>query len=129
VRLTDELNQKAGILQMLQERRDQLVDQIAKQKLVMDAHGLDINTPVFDLPQKVDGVVTAVSNDRLIEVSIGSDDGLRPGNTLEVFRNNSYLGRVIIRKTSPDRSVAEILPKWQKGRIKVDDRVATKLSG
>jgi hypothetical protein len=46
---------------------------------------------------------------------------------LEVFRNTTYLGRIVVKKTSPDRSVGEILRKYQKGPVKVKDSVATKL--
>jgi len=54
--------------------------------------------------------------------------GLREGHKLEVFRGNAYLGRVVIRRTEPDRAVAEIDPAYRKGSIRKGDRVATKLS-
>ena len=97
-------------------------------KEVLDRHDLDEFTPVVDIPPRVDGVVTAVSDRDLLEISIGSDDGLRVGHTLEVYRNNSYLGRVVVRRTEPDRAVVEILPEYRKGTIRKGDRVATKLS-
>jgi len=84
-------------------------------------------TPVVDIPPRVDGIVTNVGEKTLIEVSIGSDDGLRAGHTLEVFRNNAYLGRVEVTQLEPDRAVCRIIPEYRKGIIKRGDRVATKL--
>jgi hypothetical protein len=128
VRLTDRMNELQGMREDLEERRMQLVDQIARMKLVLDRNGLDEFTPVVDIPPTVDGVVTAVGDKDLIEISIGSDDGLRKGHALEVFRQNSYLGRVVVQHTEPDRAVAKILREYRKGTIKKGDRVATKLS-
>ena len=64
---------------------------------------------------------------RIDVISIGADDGLKKGHTLEVYRNNSYLGRVVVRDTMPDRAVVQIVPEFSKGKIRVGDRVATKL--
>jgi hypothetical protein len=72
--------------------------------------------------------VTAVGASKLVEVSLGKDDGLRVGHRIEIFRDNAYLGFAIVRKTEPDRSVAQVDEKSLRGMIKVRDRVATKLS-
>ena len=85
-------------------------------------------TDVANIPPVVDGVVTAVGANDLIEISIGSDDGIRQGHTLEVYRDASYLGRVVIQSTEPDRAVARVLKDFRKGIIRKGDRVATKLS-
>jgi hypothetical protein len=126
--LTDQLNEITGTLRTLREREVQLLAQVGRQKLVLERHDLDEFTPVVDIPPEVDGIVTAIGDKDLIEISIGSDDGLREGHTLDVFRNNAYLGRIVIRRTEPDRAVAEILKAYRKGIIKRGDRVATKLS-
>jgi len=66
-----------------------------------------------------------------VEISIGSDDGIREGHELEVYRasNNTtaYLGRIVIRKTRPERAVGEILKDYIKGPIQANDRVFTKV--
>jgi len=128
VQLTDKLNELEGLRLDLMERQQGLLAQVSRMKEVLDRHDLDEFTPVVDIPPRVDGVVTAVSDRDLIEISIGSDDGLRVGHTLEVYRNNSYLGRVVVRRAEPDRAVAEILREYRKGTIRKGDRVATKLS-
>ena len=62
----------------------------------------------------------------LVAVSIGSDDGLKPGHTVEVFNNSKYLGRVEILKTSPDKAVGRVDVNYQQGPIQEGDRVATR---
>lgn len=127
VDLTDKLNGALDIERTLKERQSQLVDQVAQQKRVMDSHGLTINTPTEAIPPSVDGVVLAVGAKDLIEISLGHDDGLKEGHQMEVFRGATYLGRVIVMKTEPNRAVVKILPEYRKGTIRKDDRVTTRL--
>jgi uncharacterized protein YlxW (UPF0749 family) len=128
VELTDKLHGAAGLEKNLKERQNDLLAEISRYKRVMDKLGINPNMSVEKIPPPLDGIVTAVSSKNLIEVSLGSDDGLKTGHRLEVFRNNLYLGHAIVLKTDPDRSVAQIDEKSQRGLIKVQDRVATKLS-
>lgn len=128
VQLTDQLQTAIGTQRVLQERAQQLVAQVTDMKRVFDAAGVDMNMDTDLIPPQLDGVVTAVGASNLIEVSLGSDDGLRTGHRLEVFRDNTYLGYAVVRRTDPDRAVAEVDERTQRGQIKVSDRVATKLS-
>jgi len=126
--LTDKLNSIAGNAETLKERNEQLAQQVSKQKLVLDAFDLTADTPVHDRPPTLDGLVTAVGDRDLVEISIGSDDGLRENHQLEVYRENEYVGRVVVVKTEPDRAVVRILPDYRRGSIRKGDRVATRLS-
>lgn len=126
--LTDKLNSIAGNAETLKERNEQLAQQVSKQKMVLDAFDLTADTPVHDRPPTLDGVVTAVGARDLVEISIGSDDGLRENHQLEVYRENEYVGRVVVVKTEPDRAVVRILPDYRRGSIRKGDRVATRLS-
>ncbi len=63
----------------------------------------------------------------LIEITVGADDGIKPGHTVEVFRGDRYLGRAVVLEADPDRAVARILREFQQGPIQKDDDVATKL--
>ena len=128
VSITDRLNAIEGERLKLQERQNQLLSQISRMKNVLDKNELTEYTPVDDIPPPVDGVVTAVGRTDLIEISIGGDDGLRVGHTLEVYRNNSYLGRIVVQHIEPDRAVGKILREYRRGIIRKGDRVATKLS-
>jgi hypothetical protein len=129
VQRTDELHSVQGFLGNFKERNLQLAAQISDYKRVMDKMGW---TPTMDVegiaPPNLEGIVTAVGERSLIEVSLGMDDGLRVGHRLEVFRPDAYIGHAVVLKVDPDRAVAQIDEKSQRGLVKVRDRVATKLS-
>jgi hypothetical protein len=127
VELTDQLNSAIGVERSLKEKREQLVEQVAQMKRVMDANGLTINIDTDAIPPKIDGVVLAIGGKDLLEISLGSDSGLKAGHEMEVYRGATYLGRVIVVKAEPNRAVARILPEYRKGSIKKDDRVTTRL--
>jgi septal ring factor EnvC (AmiA/AmiB activator) len=128
VKLTDDLNQAITLRDQEQEKNTQAVLQIAQMKMVMDANGLTADSLVSHIPPKVEGVVLEVSDKDLVEISIGNDDGLKEGHSLEVYRGNTYIGRITIRRTAPDRAVGQIIRELQRGQIKRGDRVSTKLS-
>ena len=80
--------------------------------------------------EPTDGLVSAVrrrGSTQLIEVTIGADDGLRAGHTVEVFRGSKYLGRAEIIRTTPDRAIGKIDRRFLHGQIQEGDRVATRL--
>jgi len=128
VALTDQFNQLEGVRVRLDERNTQLAQQVSRMKMVMDARGIRETDLVSHIPPKVEGIVVAVSERDLIEISLGSDDGLKEGHTLDVYRGNTYLGRVVIRRTAPDRAVGQIQKELQRGQIRKGDHVTTKLS-
>jgi len=128
VALTDDVNRMEGNTRTLQEQHDMLLAQNSKMAVVMRKLDVTVNTNLDGIAPRVDGVVTAVSDKNFIEISIGSDDGLRKNHLMEVYRRNSYVGRVEIVMVEPDRAVAKIIPEFRRGIIKKGDRVATKLS-
>jgi ribosomal protein S15P/S13E len=136
VQRTDEVNQLRRLKADLEQREAPLLLQLSALKDVADKLGVrmdmlpdgTVRTDVDDIPPKVDGVVVNVGEKDLIEISIGDDDGIKKGHELDVYRDNAYLGKVIIVKTSPDRAVGEIIPEFKKGIIRKGDRVATKFS-
>ncbi len=128
VDLTDKLYAATGVERNLKEREAQLIAEIGRYKRVTDVLGVNPNMPVETIAPPLDGIVTAVGDKNLIEVSLGSDDGLRVGHRVEVFRDNNYLGSAMILKADPDRAVARVDDKSQRGLIKVRDRVATRLT-
>lgn len=136
VQLTDEINQQRRVRQDLEQRQGPLARQIAMMKDVITKLGVRMEvqpdgtvlTDVDALPPKVDGVVVDVSERNHVEISLGSDDGIKVGHQLDVYRQGTYLGRIIILETWPDRAVGEILPGFSRGKIRKGDRVATKLS-
>lgn len=127
---TEELHQTKGKLDNTLERNRQLTQQVSGMTRVMDAKGIDPNTPPDAVVPTVDGMVSRVrqaAGAQLVEVTIGADDGIKQGNTVEVYRGGRYLGRVEIVKTAPDRAVGRVDRRFQQGQIQEGDRVATRL--
>lgn len=130
----EELNQLQGQLENVGERNADLTQQNAQMTSVMRESGLDPATPAGAVKPRVDGFVSAVRRKgslQLVEISIGADDGLKKGHTVEVFRRSAtsakYLGRIEILTTSPDKAVGRVDTRFQEGRIQEGDRVATRL--
>jgi len=126
--LTDQIHDLQGDKRNLEERRDQLISDLARYKQALDVRGISVDTPADNITPDVQGIVTAVANADFFEISIGSDDGLLPGHELIVFRDRTYLGKVIVRKTTPNRSVVQMIKDTSRGQVKGGDRVAAKLS-
>ncbi len=132
VALTDEQHDLTNELSVLKTRNQELAEDHADALQVLRDNDLK---PIPELyakdAAKVDGLVLAVRNTGLIEVSIGKDDGLLAGHTLEVYRLsdslNTYLGKVEVTQVEPDKAACKILPNFQKGTIEKGDRVASKL--
>ncbi len=126
--LTDTANKLRGAVQLQQERNDQLMAQVTRFKEVVDANGIDINEPLDGAPPQRNGNILVVNRPKnLVEISIGSDDGLRNGHMLEVTRQNRYVGKLKVISTEPDRSVAQIMRDYSEGILKEGDRVDTTL--
>ena len=136
VKVTDEINQMRRVKTDLENRQRPLQAAVAAMKSAMDKLGVHVDvgqdgtvrTDVDRIPPNVLGEVVKVGDKELIEISIGDDDGILVGHKLDVYRDDAYLGKVIVVKTSPDRAVAEIIPEFKRGTIRKGDRVATKLS-
>ena len=136
VQLTDEMNQMRRVKSDLENRQRPLQSAVAAMKGAMEKLGVGVEvekdgtvrTDLDRIPPPVRGEVIEIGEKDLVEISIGSDDGILVGHTLDIYRDQAYLGKVIVLKTSPDRAVAEILPEFKRGTIRKGDRVATKLS-
>lgn len=121
----DEINRLQGLKQSLEERAAQLHLQNTLVSQKLQTLGIKPDTSL-DAPPAVQGEVLAVA-DGMVELSLGRDDGIREGFTLEVHRGGNYLGRIKVRTVRDDKSVAEVLPGFQKGFIQAGDRVQSKL--
>jgi len=129
IRTTDESHQLLGKLSMLNERHVQLVQQLGEATSLLRNNGIDADDAQAAVPH-VRGLVSATirqAGSQLIEITIGSDDGLKPQQTIEIFRGERYLGRAEILRTEPDRAVGRIIRRFQQGQIQEGDDVATKL--
>ncbi len=131
VRLTDELNHAANEKELLRKRTEELAKDVAKADQVLRKFGYDKNKDYSNLPPKIDGIIIATVGSGLVEISLGSDEGLLKGHKLEVYRigggQNTYVGRIEVVRTDPSRAVCRIDPKFQNSNMMVGDRVASKI--
>lgn len=127
LKASSELHSVGGQLQQLEERSAQVVAQLADVTAKATEGGVDLQG---EFVPRVRGKVSKSrrsTEGQLIEITIGADDGIRPGQTVEIFRGERYLGRAKIMKADPDRAVGRILREFQQGQIQENDDVATKL--
>ena len=130
VDLENRLNSYQMQVEALQERNEELSEQVAYHTQLMQKFDIDPTDPLTDVPPRRDGIVTAVrDNNRWIEISMGTDEGLHEGHQLDVFRkrDGTYLGRVVIKETNANRAVSEVMPSFHRGQIQEGDRVKTKV--
>lgn len=112
VELTDQLHQAFNELKRLREANAQLIALLPKP------------------PDKVlEGVVTAVLDNGLVEISLGTDDGLSHGRLLTAYRVSGTaaapLGAVQVVTVAKDKAVCKIDAASLKSPLKKDDRVTT----
>jgi hypothetical protein len=110
----------------------------------LEANGItaDVNelTGRNSPPPAVDGIIVAVKAptrlgaSELVEISLGSDMGLKKGHKLTVSRSGlkggqraKYLAEIVIVDTEPHRAVGQVIENSRNGVIQKGDNVTTKL--
>jgi len=120
------LSQVQSQLVMAEERKAQLERQMVNARQLLEQNGLPVGGLPRDQVPKIEGNVLAVAAGS-IQVSLGSDDGLQVGHTLEVYREGEYIGRAVVRAVKPDQAVAEIMKEYARGIVQRGDKVTTRL--
>jgi len=124
--LQDQLTQAKGTLAILKERNDQLVMDVSKARMKLKGAGLTLEGPADASQIPVFGKVTAVSPSK-VELSIGTDDGVRIGQELDIYRGDKYVGRIRVIEAKPDNAVASIMTDYQQYPIQRGDNVDSQL--
>jgi len=132
VQRTDEMHQAVSEVKRLTKRNEELSADLVRARDLLTRLGYDAEKNYPEIPPPVEGVVLAVQGNDLIEISIGSDQGLLKGHKLHAYRvdgsASTYLGRVEVVKTEPNRAVCKVDPTFpRKGPIQNGDRVASKI--
>ena len=80
-------------------------------------------------PKGLEGLVTAVDKSGQVEISLGSDDGLKPGHQFSVCRAKGtaidVLGQIMVVTTTPDKAICRAGTGSLKGAVQKGDRVTT----
>jgi hypothetical protein len=126
--LTDQMNTLRGLKLQLEERNVQLMAQVTRFEEVISSKGIDINEPLDGAPPERNGKIVKIDRpSEMVLISIGFDEGLRPGHMLEVTRAGRYVGKLKVRNIEPDHAVAEIMRDFSEGILQEGDRVDTTL--
>lgn len=123
----DQLNIANGQLADLKKRNEQLAADFAKANVLLRGMGMSYLDPPNKEPPLVRGQILAIDKEDRVEISLGSDDGLREGHNLEIYRGNKYLGRMQVLEVQAHRSVGMILKDYKREVIRSGDEVATRL--
>jgi membrane-associated HD superfamily phosphohydrolase len=132
VRITDELHQVMNDKEQLDKRLATLTADLAKAKEALRYFDINENADYkAKTPPRINAIVLTVTGAGLVEISAGSDQGLQVGHHLEVYRAtgaaNTYVGRIEVVKTTPDKVVCKIDPKFQNSNMMRGDRVVSKI--
>lgn len=135
VALTDDVHNAVNERMRLEKMNRDLIEQLSKAREALKYVGVNENSNYKDKepPAGLQGQVTGVPRPDLVEVSVGSDDGLRKGHKLEVVRveggNTVYVGRVEVVEAAVDRAVCRTDPKMLRSPVQRGDRVFANLQG
>jgi hypothetical protein len=137
--LEDQVYNKDLTIAQMDSKHKGILGEMAQLERIIKLNDLETDPSVYealqDPPPNITGVVLAkrageTGRSDLIEVSLGSDDGLSRGHDLYVYRNHGegkYLGRINIVYVTPDRAVGALLEKSRNGVIQEGDHVTSKL--
>jgi hypothetical protein len=124
--LTDKLTVASGQVELLGERNQQLATDVSKAKTILANMGRSLSDPLDASSIRVAGQIRKVNGNR-VELSIGTDDGVRIGQTLDIYRGDKYVGRLRVVESKPDQAVAAVEPEYQQFPIQKGDNVASRL--
>ena len=134
VDLTDQVHNVVNERLRLEKVGRELAEQLAKARDCLRYYKLNENSDFKrqEPPTGLEGQVTGAPRPDLVEISIGGDEGLQKGHKLEVVRMDgataSYVGRVEVIETSPNRAVCRTDAKMLRTPIQTGDRVYANLS-
>jgi len=139
----DEIHNLKVARDNLTTKNKQLVEELAFLRKVVRNNNLETDPRVYaaqtDPPPVLQGRVLNAAENRqgavdLIEISIGSDDGLVKGHRLFVYRSGlnpgedaKYLGQIELVFVDSDSAVGTVIEKAKNGIIKRGDNVTSKL--
>jgi LysM repeat protein len=126
IELQDQMTVAKGQLAVLTDRNQQLSADVAKARNMLSSVGRKLEDPLDAKQVNVKGDVKAVSRSR-VELSIGSDDGVRVGQELDIYRGDKYVGRLKVSDAKPDIAVGTILTEYTQSPIQRGDHVASGL--
>ena len=114
----------------LTSQLDNMLTEYNDLKKVADVVGIDKNTLWAQIPPDLTGRVTGISGSQndVFAVSLGMDDGLREGHTIDVVRNGRHIGTATVTTSKPNNATAKFVTGMRNAMPQVGDEVTTILS-
>ena len=122
--LVSQNNELEGHLRRLERIKEQLAEENAQWTKVARINGIAQDDLTSHIVPQLDGIVNEVGRD-LIAINLGSDDGLRQGHRLDLYRNGRFVGTAEVTRADPNRSSARIDKDLTKIAIEIGDRVTS----
>jgi hypothetical protein len=121
--LNDRIRELERQSKTLEDNNKDLRDRAARFQTALRRNGLpdDVSTyKGLESPPPVHGEVARVdAQNRRLEITIGSDDGLVPGHELFLYRTKpraEYLGKVQVLAVDPDQAVVKVIGTTVQGK-------------
>lgn len=124
--LTNQAFELRGSLEELKSRSAGISEQLAKSIKVLKANGLTENSLTDGIAPRIESVVMKADGE-LIVISAGTDDGLRIGHEVDIYRGDRFLGKAVISNPEYNMSAARVLAEYRQAVIREGDIVTTKL--
>jgi hypothetical protein len=126
-------------LKSLNEKHERTLRRMNELQRRLQENGIDIDPRTMvskePPPTTVEGEVKETrkldsNGTEFVEITIGTDDDIRKGHELFVYRANGeakYLGKIRITNVWPDKAVGTVVQKNKNGTIKKGDKVTSRL--
>jgi len=112
-------------IEELETLNQDLSASVAKWNKVAKFNRWDENDLINDIVPLVNAVVVRTEGPRFA-VLAGSDDGLREGHVLDIYRADTFVGRGIVREVQNDLAVLETVREFMQASVKEGDNVTSK---
>ena len=119
---TFELNTRIDGLSLLNK---DLAATVAKQDKVMDRLDIDENQLTDDIVPLINAVVVKTDGD-LFAIAAGTDDGLRKGHMLDIYRGEKFVGRGVVKTVENNLAVLGTLSPFMQAKVQEGDDVTSK---
>jgi predicted RNase H-like nuclease (RuvC/YqgF family) len=126
-----------GRLADAREMEEQLLGETARLKDLLRINDIDPRTaiPVGTATmqvEKIDGLVKESRRNlnrtqELVEITVGSDDGIREGMNVTIYRDAKFICQARVMTVYPDVAICVVKEQTREGEIQEGDNVTTKL--
>ncbi len=125
VNLTNKLNDTDARRQQTELLLQDVQGELANRVKVMKRIGVDEFELTNHIAPEVDGAVLKAEG-AIVVISIGTDDGLRVGHTVDIYRGTRFVGKATVSKADYNMSAAIIQPEYENAMVQEGDNVTTR---